>query len=267
MKKRSGITPEDNARWIEAGYGQGAGKDYRPWTLVRDVPSHGLSQMVDSLLFTRKYHFLSTLERNHAWIEERDPRTTDIREQVALLPQAETLEIAKGLGLRHPRHASGVPTVMTTDLLVTGLSEASKVTVGKFVKYKAEAATDRYKRIFAIEKEYWSRRSVGLELCTEEGLLRQFVKNLEWLHVGLVEPELLAIKPWSSHFLSSFASCWSRGDSLSVILKRINRDLESLSGNQLFLLFQWLVWSHRLHVDLNFELQPCRPVVLGGQWK
>ena len=223
--------------------------------------------MVDSLLFKRKYHFLSTLERNHAWIEERDPRTTDIREQVALLPQAETLEIAKGLGLRHPRHDSGVPTVMTTDLLVTGISEASKVTVGKFVKYKAQAETDRYKRIFVIEKEYWSRRRVDLELCTEEGITRQLTKNLEWLHVGLNEPELLALKPWSTTFLSSFSSCWSRGDSLSVILTRVARDLESLSTNHLFLLFQWLVWSKQLDVDLDFELQPCRPVVLGGQCK
>jgi len=267
MKKQSGVTPADNARWIAAGYGQGSGETYRPWTLVRDVPSHGLSHMVNSLLFDRKYHFLSTLERNHAWIEERDPNTTEIREQVALLPQSETLEIAKDLGVRHPRHDTGVPTVMTTDLIVTAISDASKVTVGKFVKYKEVAETDRYKRIFAIEKEYWSRRDVVLELSTEEGLRRQFVKNLEWLQVGLSDPELLDLKPWSSTFLSSFYSCWSRGDSLGLILKRVERDLECLSGNQLFLLFQWLVWSKRLDVDLDFELQPCRPVVLGGQSK
>ena len=45
-----------NARWIKEGHGKGAGREYKSWLTVRDVPSDGRSHRVYSRLTQRTHH-------------------------------------------------------------------------------------------------------------------------------------------------------------------------------------------------------------------
>ena len=88
---------------INAGYGQGVGKTFKPFMYVRDVPSIGTSNMVKSRVTGRLHHYLSDHEFKVHLLAEYAFSVIDIREQFALLPWEETQTIAAQLGIKHPR--------------------------------------------------------------------------------------------------------------------------------------------------------------------
>jgi len=256
MKKRKGISAEDVKRWLAQGYGQGVGKQYRPFFHVRDVPSRGRSSMVLGLKTGRVHHYLSDLEYACHILAEYASTVTDIQEQFALLTCDDTQTIAEGLGIRHPVYpGTNTPTIMTSDLVLTVRKEQNLVTTVFCVKPSSEIDpkhphSRRVMEKLLIEKTYWSQQEVAWYLITERDIPATRVKNLGRLRMSMVATELDWLNPHMDEFLSAFNSSWRNDATLLSILSHVAAKIR-LTREDCFSLFARAVWLRLLKVDLD----------------
>lgn len=251
-------------KWIAQGYGQGEGAAYRPFFHVRDVPSKGRSAIVEGLKTGRDHHYLSDLEYYHHILAEFSPKVTDIREQFALLPWAETQEIAKDLGIRYPIYpGTSTPIVVTSDLVLTMQNDGLTVIS---VKYRAETerGNPKQERILEklqIEQEYWKRRKVQWVLSTEKDICLTRAKNLAALRTAMVSRELDSRMPPVDDFVDIFLDKWEPHKNLNCILAETGNAFK-LSPDVAFSVFGRAVWLRLLQVDLATTVDHFAPVNL-----
>lgn len=198
MGKRMKLNFERQLKYKEEGRGKGIGSDYTPWIKVArsEISSTGLSTIL--LHNGRQHHFLSNGEVMCFLLGTMLPGYVEVREQFPLstvpnnhevniyydhygLFYPGTLDIAKSLGIVHPRVPRKVggsaPFIMSTDLLVT--LEIN----GKFelmaISYKPELPTDpRALELLSLEKAYWKARGVEWLLITYKLFGRSFANEL-----------------------------------------------------------------------------------------
>lgn len=155
MKSRT----SDSTR-IKQKRGQGRLDKYKPWILVHEISSLGVSWRILGSKTGRIHHLLSNLEKNIFLYLDALPQVLDIREQFPL-PLQRTLAIASFQNIRHGQHR-GEPTTMTTDLLVDLANKQIAISVKPFSKISRRALEK-----FQIEKTYWASQGVQAILCTE----------------------------------------------------------------------------------------------------
>lgn len=177
---------------IQEGYGQGEGKDYKPFLVVGDFPSRGQCNRVLGVTTGREHHFFSKLEYNYFNLLDWRDDIVDIREQVPLFPVSETENIARSLGYSHP-HDNRLPNnaVMTTDFLYSVKRNGEITLHARSVKYLADAVKPRTLEKLTIERAYWNIRSIDFDVITEQSIdqekcasLRRF---LDYYHYDLSE--------------------------------------------------------------------------------
>ncbi len=173
MRGRRFKTQADIERYIEQGYGQGEGRDYKPWLRVQDVPSRGRSRKVSGSKVDRVYHLLSDLEFAYFLTLEFSERVIDIREQYPILPVEEAQDIAASLGIKYPNYpGTKVPFVLTTDFLVTYLGEDGQPRLGaRTVKYEEDLSPspdlEWTLQKLEIERVLWMNRVVDWSVVTD----------------------------------------------------------------------------------------------------
>lgn len=107
----------------------------------------------------------------------------DIREQFPLLPQEETIVIAKELGIKHPADPkTGDPIVMTTDFLITVDKGQGVFEVAHTIKMKDKLLEERVLEKFEIEREYWERKGINWGIVTEEDIDKTMARNISYIH-------------------------------------------------------------------------------------
>ena len=248
-------TIEQVSRWIADGYGQGEGRNYKPFFHVRDVPSSGRSSMVQGLITGRTHHYLSDIEYHYHVLIEHFQDVTDIREQFALLPWGETLEIARALGNRHPKYpGTKTPIVMTSDLVVSFRRDECPLAVVS-VKPAERLKSDRrkFKRTaekLLIEMTYWQRRNTPWLLRTEKQLPMNRVANLDRFRKSMSAPELDHLMCHFKAFLVAFEKEWEAHMLFGELLPRLSNRLNLTVDNCHDLLGR-AVWAHRLDIDLD----------------
>lgn len=255
MKKRKCISSGNVEQWIAEGYGQGAGKNYRPFFYVRDVPSQGRSSMVLGLKTGRIHHYLSHLEYSCHLLAEYLQPVTDIREHFALLPWKETQRTADSLGIRHPLYpGTNTPIVLTSDLVVNFGKRVFVLCVKPLSKINPQ--TPRAQRTLEkllLEKTYWERRGIAWQLITDMEIPRIRVQNLAQLRVCMVATELEHLTQHMNSFLAAFDLLWNHRISLRSILNRISAKI-SLTQENCYCLFGRAVWLRLLDVDIDTAL-------------
>jgi len=178
---RKNLTTEEKIRKkIENGDGQGEGSSYRPFIRVGDFGSTG---RVHRILAQngRIQHFFSDLERDYYYHLLEDEHVIEIKEQVPL-DRAATMRIANSLGIKHPTDPkTGVPVVMTTDFLVTAISEEKKQTFARSVKFQTDLNKQRVRENQTLEKMYWSEKCVHWGIVTESSFNRVRTNNIRFL--------------------------------------------------------------------------------------
>ena len=173
------------ARRIKEGRGTGEGPDYNPWFTVSDFHSKGFRRMVWSPRLRRVVHLFSELEyRIFLWLEANGSYA-DIRECFPL-DRAETIKIARQLGVRHPA-PYGVPIVMTTDFEITVRNWAGVSTLGVAVKYERDLTNPRVLEKLAIERAYHEARGAAYLVMTENSVPVQVFQNLQFIRGALRE--------------------------------------------------------------------------------
>jgi hypothetical protein len=180
---------------ISHGYGQGEGRDYKPWLVVGDFSSLGQCNRVLGITTRREHHFFSKLESNYFnhldWCDE----VVDIREQVPLFPVSETENIAQALGYKHPRdNKVKNNSVMTTDFLYS-VKDARGISLhARSVKYWADLQNPRTLEKLSIERAYWLNRNVDFDVITEHCIdqekcssIRRFLDHYEFPISGIMD--------------------------------------------------------------------------------
>ena len=119
-KYKGEISQASIDRKKKEGRGEKEGSHYLPWLTIQDVPSKGLSHMINGWTTGgRDHHLLSNGELHCFYFFDWSESIIDIREQYPL-SLATTQEIAEQMKVPHPVHPqSKHPIVMTTDFLLT----------------------------------------------------------------------------------------------------------------------------------------------------
>ncbi|MBC2579590.1 TnsA endonuclease N-terminal domain-containing protein [Clostridium sp. DJ247] len=184
MAKRIRTWSEEKIkRYIKEGRGSGKGKEYKPWINNQSFPSEGRTSRISGWKTHRVHHLASDNEARYFYILEWSDIVTDIREQYPLLDYEETVSIAEDLGIKHPRdNDSGVPYVLSTDFLVTVMTNSEEQYLARTVKPASFLEQPRVIEKFEIERRYWEKRNIDWAIVTEKDISKQFARNVEWVH-------------------------------------------------------------------------------------
>lgn len=254
--KRTNVTRQDVERWIRQGRGQGEGQSYLPWIGVRDFPTRGRAFRPHGLLTGRRHHLLSRIELGHFLRAESNPSVLDIREQVALLPLDRTMEIARELGVVHPRFpVTRVESVMTTDLVVTRSGTTRLLALSIKPKAVFEQEPARVRRILeklSIERSYWESRGHEWRLATDAQVTPTYRYNLLRIRPSQTE--------WKSESIRGAAGC--AATELSQLLRELplKRALEAWGRrnsepfSRAWQLFGFAAWQRLLPIDLEQKI-------------
>lgn len=173
-----------DATRFKRGRGEGTLENYDPWIWVTDFSSSGLKRRVWGVKIKRVHHLLSLLETRVYFILEANPEVLEVREQHALLPLSETIEIAAANNIRHPMF-KGKPIVMTTDFLVIKRDGCRAINV----KYKNMLGKKRAREKAEIERIYWDRRGIKFFFITNKDITINAYKNAERNRCFVVRPD------------------------------------------------------------------------------
>ncbi len=174
-KSRPGIY----AKWIKEGYGQGIGKDYKPWLTNQDVPSRGRATRLHGIKVNRQHDVFSDKEKKYLYILEFADCVKDIREQYPLFTLEQTMAIAEELGIEHPKDpVTGENVIMTTDFLITIEKTGQILQLARTIKSPEEL--DDYRQIekFEIERRYWHMKGIEWGIVTENEINDIFATNI-----------------------------------------------------------------------------------------
>jgi hypothetical protein len=211
-------------------------------------------------------HLLSSHEFDAFYIFEWSPRVVDIREQYPLLPLKSTLDIAKELGVDHPGiQVDGRPIVMSTDLLITVLTDQGKKHFAFTIKEFKELGSERVWQKFEIERRYHKIQGHEWGILTERDIPVDLVFNLKFLRLkrnlavdGITEEVISYVEEFTRPLII-------KGDEgLSTITSRCDREL-GLSVSKSLSVVYHLIYNRKWCVDLTKRLEPSMPLTLLNQ--
>ena len=265
-----GVDLQNVLRRVKEGRGQGRGNEYRPYIQAKDVPSKGLTTRGKGWKTGRTHHFLSQLELDYFYILEWSPTVTDIREQFPLIEGTDivTLPVAESLGIEHPSRYNKyqrkvMPTVVTTDALVTAKIQSRIDDFPRSVKYEKDLEDERTIEKLELERQMWATWGKTLKLVTEHEVDRTLAANVGRIHQyrdpsalnDLSRDALVAI----TELLTSKVQRLHR--SLANVALEVDETLAMEPGQSLAVT-KHLIASRRWQIDMTQPFEPTRPVEL-----
>ena len=288
---RAAMTEVRLLNQLEAGRGQGFGKDYRPLLQItrQDHASIGQSHLIPNQYIGRQHHLLSTLERKVCVLNLAQPALSDLREQFPTWPfphasplfslyanlrldwtlqnpaESEgTVAIARRLGIRHANFVGlRVPYIYTTDQLVTlALPGQAPMLVAICIKYWSELSPKKTRRRsfnkLRREREYWHALGIPWLLVTDRNINEQVYENLEWALSGAIQ----RIRPEDIPLLKRFVLAFSAADwggrcvdQMETISRVLGIGIETTIR-----LLKVAIWRALIPVDLCREVGLQRPL-------
>lgn len=248
------------ARWIANGDGQGEGKTYKPFFKVRDVPSNGRSHIILGIITGRIHHYLSDLEYYIHILSEWKPFVCDIREQYALLPLEETLQLASKLNIRHPNYVgTRTPRILTTDIVLSVANPNEPKIQPISIKYDKEInpqKTKNKKKLkrtvekLLLEKCYWANRKINCKIITERDISLVLAKNLRFLRPSMSMCNFEYIVGLLPKYIELFNELWTPNRTLNeinwIIASELNIDISDA-----YKLFGRAVWCRLLDIEIG----------------
>lgn len=156
--------------------GEGIGKDYVPFVQVGEFSCSGESIRVKSATIGRTHHFLSGIELAAFLVFDWCKDVIDIREQFPI-PLADSLNICRQLGIKHPQ-IRGELKIVTTDLLIDFV-DGKKLAIP--VKPAADLDRKRIIEKIQIEKAFWESAQVPCLIFTDQDISNDLKMNLNWI--------------------------------------------------------------------------------------
>ncbi len=281
MLTQKRFTPTLLARFIRQGRGTGTYKDYLPWHRVGrgDPSSLGRSHLM--MWKDRQRELLSDGEWVGLLFSTMISDLVDVREQQKLSLEdgpselalydvryggkswPGTLNIAKQLGLKHPRvigDGSSDDWVMTTDqLLVIRVPSGQLELLAVAYKPDNKKLTKRSRQLLSIEKAYWDARGVVWLLITPDLFSETAGVTLRravpW---GLGTPVAMSDVAIAVHAVNQ-----TLGHTFTYTLDIITAALENKDLAQRA--FWQAVWTGAIPMDLRTGWRPHLPIKLLSQ--
>ena len=278
MRTTKRFTPTVLARFLKLGRGSGTFANYIPWHRVSrsDPSSCGRSHL--QMWRGRQRELLSDGEWVGLFFAISIQNLFDLREQFPLPLEGGphetsayradtpptlypgTLEIAKRLGVKHPKtneKGKSAEWVMTTDFLLVLQAPSKKLALlAVSFKPKADLKNKRTKELLMIEREYWTARGVTWLLITPELYDEQVALRLRdtmpWALGNIVTENDLLIASSVAHEL--------QGHSLTHVLKQLAARFGD--GDHAQRAFWQSVWCGKIPLDLRRGWRPHLPVTL-----
>ena len=257
-RKRQGGSATTERR-LEEGRGTGRERDYKPWLLVQDVPSHGLANRVLGSTTGREHHLFSNLEFDCFLVFDWAEPIIDIREQYPLLSLDETLALAEEAGIKHPTYpGTDDPDVRTTDFLLTIKRGSMTVDLAIAVKPSEKLASKRVLEKLELERRYWEKRQIPWSIVTERDIPDTLVKNLKWLKPYQRSDALLPLNGEDVARIRAVLERYRSGtDAVAEVAKKVDDRLGLVPGTSLTVA-RHLLASRVWRVDL------CLPLLEDG---
>lgn len=260
--RRTPITSDDVDRWKAQGLGQGETASYKPWIDVRCFSSKGRMSRPPGVTTGRTHHLFSDNEDHFFLMADYAAAVLDIREQFPLFPEDATREIARSMGIQHPKYPySTTPIVMTTDFLLTVVSKSGCRSLAAWsIKSADELRGRNRKAVLAkleIERRYWLQRGVPWHLFTNEDFDQTVIDNLDWISYFMIEGK---VKPADfvaqiPKFLSVFEDTLPQALSLKGQLRACAAALGNTVDLDLITdMFRFCVWHHLIDIDLKVPI-------------
>jgi hypothetical protein len=263
VKRKRLLNATNIEEHISQGFGQGRGCDYKPWLVVRDVPSVGVSSRVKGWTTKRVHELFSQLELRYFYLLDWSVLVADIREQYPLLPLEETQEIAQQLNIRHPTNPrTKDPIVMTTDFVVTVGQSIGVTEQARTVKPKEKLSSARVLEKLEIERRYWQNRGISWGIVTENEISKAFADNVAWIH-PFRYPSSLSLKEIEIEQISYVLTkqVMQTDTPLAAITTDCDNQLGLPPGTSLCVARHLLASRHWI-VDMNRAIQPREKLLL-----
>src|SRR5471030_87113 len=279
IRTQKGFTPALLEQFARLGRGASIYEHYIPWHRVSrsDPASIGRSHL--QVWQGRQRELLSDIEWVTFFFCSMLADVVDIREQFplnrkqsthelaaygqGLLYASEfcgTIEIAKELGVKHPKIFFGgdsIEWVMTTDLLLTLKTSDGKLQL-LAVAVKPDSAKNkpRTQELLDIERTYWEKRGVQWLLITPElhgAMVAETLRNSAAWALG---------KPSSGEHINFAAASVQRfaRKSLTDTLRYLATEFQDMDMAQRA--FWQAVWCGQIPLDLQRGWRPHEPIVL-----
>jgi hypothetical protein len=176
-------TTKKIAKLIEEGYGQGEGRDYRPFINTIRISSRGRISRIKGRS-GRVHHFLSDSETRLFYIYEFAGKE-DIREHYPLLEGMEDIipKLDEELLKRLINQRTGEPLILTTTFLITEKDENGDVSYfARSVKDYRQLENKHVLERYEIMKNYWESKGVDYGIITNKEIPVVVAKNIEFIH-------------------------------------------------------------------------------------
>ncbi|MEI8030292.1 MAG: TnsA endonuclease N-terminal domain-containing protein [Comamonadaceae bacterium] len=156
------------ARWEAEGRGTGEGAEYQGWLRYEDLNSEGNKHRALEGRHGRMCALFSDVEHRLFLGLDAAKSVLELYDQYKL-PIEETRNIAKILGITHPRDPqTGVDINITTDLVaITRTSDGRVSEMPWSCKYSSKLGDFNVAEHQEVERLYWVKRHGKLHICTE----------------------------------------------------------------------------------------------------
>ncbi len=256
-------TEEKLAKRINAGFGQGTGRDYKSFIGIRDISSIGTSTRLWSWKLGRTLQFLSNIERDAFLVAEFKSNFVDYWEQFPL-ERYQTQDAANTLGYRHPVFfGTRVPTVMTLDGVLTVSTASGQRRSAVECKHSSSLEQARTLEKLAITRLVCNRLRLPHILVTERSLPRVELNNILWVRMSLpkngeIAPVSGAFDLYPSLMHADLLRKHSVGDGLTSSISQYCAFFDAEHALPVGLglrCMKQLMWTHRV----TFDIQAPRP--------
>lgn len=266
-------TAKKLAKLLEQGYGQGEGKDYKPFLDVIRVPSKGRVSRIKGWKTGRVHHFLSDSETRYFYLLEYGElegyKILDIREHWPLIEGVDDVmqTLDEQLIKRLFNQKSGEPMVLTTTFLIT------LENVNKEISYYARSIKD-YRQLensqtierFEIMNRYWEQRGIDYGIITNREIPIVPAKNIEFIHssyhldeYGFEKEEQIIYRDYLLKLIAEF-----QDSTIKEVVIQFDNQLNAESGTGL-LIYKHLLAKKLVKINMNKPIdleQPCSEIII-----
>jgi hypothetical protein len=265
-------TAKKLASLLEQGYGQGEGKDYKPFLDVIRVPSKGRVSRIKGWKTNRVHHFLSDSETRYFYLLEYGEfegfQISDVREHYPLIEGMNEIlpTLDEQLIKRLFNQKSGEPMVLVTTFLITLKNDDGDISYyARSIKDYRQLENSQVIERFEIMNRYFKSRGIDYGIITNKEIPIVPAKNIEFIHssyhlgeYGFKKEEEIIYRDYLLKLITDF-----QGSTVKEVVNKFDKELNTENGTGL-LLYKHLLARKILKVNMNKPInleQPCSEII------
>jgi hypothetical protein len=266
-------TTKKLAKLLEQGYGQGEGKDYKPFLDVIRVPSKGRVSRIKGWKTNRVHHFLTDSETRYFYLLDYGGfegfQILDIREHYPLIEGMNEIlpTLDEQLIKRMFNQKSGEPMVLVTTFLITLKNADGDISYyARSIKDYRQLDNSQVIERFEIMNRYFKLREIDYGIITNKEIPIVPAKNIEFIHssyhlgeYGFKKEEETIYRDYLLKLITD-----SQANTVKEVVNKFDNELNTENGTGL-LLYKHLLARKVVKINMNKPInleQPCSEITI-----